>query len=360
MTLDPDLEAWLTLSFAPGLSNEAFRQLLTAFGAPRDVLAASRAALLKVVPDRAARAVATPVPAELLARVAAWLEDAANHVITLADETYPRGLFQVGDPPPVLYAKGRVELLNAPAFAIVGSRNATEQGAAHAEAFARALSDAGLTIVSGLALGIDAAAHRGGLAGAAGSVAVIGTGMDIVYPARNRELAHQLAREGCIVSEFALGTAPMAPNFPKRNRLISGLASGCLVVEAALLSGSLITARLANEQGKEVFAVPGSIHSPLTKGCHSLIKQGAKLVESAEDILEELRIPIRGARSPVSASAPAPADNLLMRVGFDPCDFDTLASRTGMSPDALAALLTEWELDGLVEALPGGRYQRIR
>ena len=214
--------------------------------------------------------------------------------------------------------------------------------------------------MSGLALGIDAAAHRGGLAGRSSTIAVVGTGLDIVYPARNRELAHTISRAGCIISEFPLGTPPAAENFPRRNRLISGLARGCLVVEAALSSGSLITARMANEQGKDVFAMPGSVHSPLAKGCHRLIKQGAKLVESAEDILEELHLPaVRGVAQSESDSAGA-LHPFLQALGFDPCDFDSLLARTGASADALAALLTQWELEGIVETLPGGRYQRVR
>lgn len=358
MALDPDLEAWLTLSFAPGLTHEAFRQLLVAFRGPQEILAASRAELSKAVPDRAVRAVLAEPSHELLEKTAQWLEDPANHIVTLGDATYPQALLYVGDPPPLLYAKGRVELLNAPAFAIVGSRNATQQGIAHAESFGRALSDAGLTIVSGLALGIDAAAHRGGLAGAASTVAVVGTGLDIVYPARNRDLAHDIALRGCLVSEFALGMAPVASNFPRRNRLISGLAQGCLVVEAALSSGSLITARLANEQGKDVFAMPGSVNSPLTKGCHNLIKDGAKLAETAEDILSELKLP--GGSGAAATPAADEEHPLLTHIGFDPCDFDTLAARSGLTADALAALLTEWEIAGLIEALPGGRYQRLR
>ncbi|MGZ8211698.1 MAG: DNA-processing protein DprA [Burkholderiales bacterium] len=356
MALDPDLEAWLRLAFAPGLGNDAFRQLLIAFGGPQEILAASRGELAAVVHERAVRAALSPPPLELLARVAEWLAEPGNHVVTLGDGDYPQSLLDAPDPPLLLYAKGRLELLNAPAFAIVGSRSATQQGMAHAETFGRALSDAGLTIVSGLALGIDAAAHRGGLAGASSSIAVVGTGLDIVYPARNRDLAHELARSGCIISEFALGTAPLASNFPRRNRIISGLARGCLVVEAALSSGSLITARLANEQGKDVFAMPGSIHSPLTKGCHSLIREGAKLVETARDILEELALP--GAAP--AAAREETSDGILAQLGYEPCDFDTLAARTGVGADTLAALLTQWEIEGLVEALPGGRYQRTR
>lgn len=358
MALDADLTAWVTLSVAPGLTHEAFRQLLVAFGDPIEILGSDRAQLAAASSDRAARAVLSPAPLELLSKVSDWLEDPANHVITLGDAAYPRALLDTPDPPPLLYAKGRLDLLNVPAFSIVGSRNATEQGVAHAEAFGRALSDAGLSIVSGLASGIDAAAHRGGLAGASKSIAVVGTGLDTVYPARNRDLAHALAENGCIVSEFALGTAPIASNFPRRNRIISGLGCGCLVVEAALSSGSLITARLANELGKDVFAMPGSIHSPLTKGCHALIKQGAKLAETAADILEELRLPGLVQQSP-GASDLEETDPLLSHLGFDPCDFETLTARMGLEPSSVAELLTQWEIEGRIEALPGGRYQRL-
>ena len=361
MPLDPDLQAWLALSFTPGLNNESCRQLLSAFGEPQAVLRASRSDLLQFVSERAARAVLAAPDPELLGRVETWLQDPVNHVVTLGDPDYPQALLDAADPPPLLYVKGRLELLNSPAFAIVGSRNATHQGRAHAERFGRALSDAGLTVVSGLALGIDAAAHRGGLDGASSSIGVVGTGLDIVYPARNRELAHELARDGCLVSEFALGTAPTASNFPRRNRIISGLGRGCLVVEAALSSGSLITARLANEQGKDVFAVPGSIHSPLTKGCHALIKQGAKLAETAADILDELKLPHPTSESAAdrSASEDAP-DTLLARIGYDPIDFEALLRQLAVSPEKLSSMLTQWELDGTIETLPGARYQRIR
>jgi DNA processing protein len=257
--------------------------------------------------------------------------------------------------------KGRAELLARPSLAIVGSRNATAQGVANAEAFARALSDAGLTIVSGLALGADAAAHRGGLAGASSSVAILGTGADIVYPARNRALAHALAERGVLASEFALGTRPLTENFPRRNRLISGLALGCLVVEAAADSGSLITARLAAEQGREVFAIPGSIHSPLAKGCHQLIKQGAKLVENARDVLEELQIPAPApAAPPPAAATDARTERLLEVLGEEILDRDTLAARCRLQPAELAALLTQLEIDGDIATLPGGLIQRVR
>jgi DNA processing protein len=360
MALHADLEPWLALSLARGLSAENFRRLLVAFRSPAAILAASRAELRRVVPEEAAAAVQSETPTAQLDTVGAWLEEPANRVLTLADSEYPQALLQIPDPPPVLYAKGRVELLNYQSLAIVGSRNATHAGIAQGEAFARTLSDAGLVIVSGLALGIDAAAHRGALAGRSSTVAVVGTGLDIVYPSRNRELAHTIARAGCIVSEFALGTPPAAENFPRRNRLISGLARGCLVVEAALSSGSLITARMANEQGKEVFAMPGSVHSPLAKGCHRLIKQGAKLVESAEDILEELRWPVIGEAAKSESDSADASHPVLQALGFDPCDFDSLLARAGVGADVLAALLTQWELEGVVETLPGGRYQRVR
>jgi DNA processing protein len=358
MDLDIELEAWVRLSLTPGLSDDAVRRLLVAFGGPQQVLAAKPRELAQVVDEKTAAALHAPVPLERMRAVGAWLDDPANLIVTFADTVYPQSLLQIPDPPPLLYVKGRVELLNHVALAVVGSRNATRQGLAHAESFARTLSDAGLTIVSGLALGIDAAAHRGGLEGAASSIAVVGTGLDSVYPARNRALAHELGRKGCIISEFPLGTAPLAGNFPRRNRLISGLACGCLVVEAALPSGSLITARLANEQGKDVFAMPGSVHSPLAKGCHKLIKEGAKLGETASDVLEELRLPVPPPA--LVATAEPPQHEVLTALGFDPCDIDTLCERSGASADEVAALLTQWEIEGLVETLPGGRYQRVR
>ena len=361
MPLDPDLAAWLKLSLTPGLSGNALRRILTALGEPARVLAASRGTLAQHVGDAAAAAIQRGGATEAVAAAGRWLEDPANHILTLADREYPPRLLQIADPPPLLYVKGRTELLSRPSLAIVGSRNATAQGMANAEAFARALSDAGLAIVSGLALGADTAAHRGGIAGASSSVAVLGTGADIIYPARNRALAHDLAGRGALVTEFALGTRALAGNFPRRNRIISGLALGCLVVEAAADSGSLITARLAAEQGREVFAIPGSIHSPLAKGTHALIKQGAKLVESARDILEELQMPAPSARAaPVAAPVDARAHALLDALGDDACDRDALAARCELQPAEVAAILTQLEIDGHVAVLPGGLIQRVR
>ncbi len=360
MPFDQDLTAWLRLSLVPGLGSEGQRRLLTAFGGPEKALAASRAALARQVGEVVAAAIKAGGADEAITATTAWLEQPANHLVTLADASYPRQLLQIPDPPLLLYVKGRVDLLSRPALAVVGSRHATAQGQANAESFSRTFSDAGLTVVSGLALGIDAAAHRGGLAGDSSSVAVLGTGADIVYPARNRALAHELAARGALVSEFPLGTRPMAGNFPRRNRLICGLALGCLVVEAAAESGSLITARLAAEQGREVFAIPGSIHSPLAKGCHALIKQGAKLVESARDVLEELQLPTPALSPAENGTLADPRSRgLLDALGHDPCGADLLAARCGLSAAETAAILTQLELDGHVATLPGGRYQRM-
>lgn len=361
MALDPDLEAWLRLSLLDGIGPQTLRKLLIAHGSPRNILAANVRELSRIVPGKLAAVIRDGgASGEQLDAVAQWLADPANHIITFADAAYPKALLEIADPPPLLYAKGRIELLNRRGFAIVGSRNATAQGVNNAEAFATTLSDAGLTIVSGLALGIDAAAHRGGLAGAASTIAVVGTGLDVVYPARNRELAHRIAAEGLIISEFALGTPGVAANFPRRNRLICGLSRGVLVVEAAVSSGSLITARLAAEQGRDVFAIPGSIHSPLAKGCHALIKQGAKLVESAQDVLEELRELSSRLPPDVAVDDAAEDHPLLLHLGFDPVDIDTLQQRCGLDASAINSVLTDLELTGLIESLPGGRWQRIR
>jgi DNA processing protein len=293
----------------------------------------------------------------------AWLKQSGNSVITLADAAYPKLLLEIPDPPLLLYCRGNAELIGRPALAIVGSRNATVQGIGTAEKFARAFSEAGLTIVSGLAQGIDAAAHRGGLAGGGLTIAVLGTGVDNVYPRSNAPLADEIFARGLLVSEYPLGSKALAHHFPRRNRLISGLSQGCLVVEAALASGSLITARSAAEQGREVFAVPGSIHSPLSKGCHALIKSGAKLVESAEDVLSELaafhHAGVTRARADRPAATPDPEDPLLACMGFDPVDVDSLCARSGMPAERIAAELLKLELAGRISALPGGRYQRL-
>jgi DNA processing protein len=285
-----------------------------------------------------------------------WLRQPGNSLVTLADTAYPRALLEIPDPPPLLYAKGDVTLLNRPTVAVIGSRNATPQGLKNAEAFSEALSVAGWCVTSGLALGVDGAAHRGALKGRGSTVAVVGTGLDIVYPARHRELAHAIVEKGLIVSEFPLGEPSKAGNFPRRNRIISGLARGVLVVEANLESGSLITARLAGEQGREVFAIPGSIHSPLSKGCHRLIKQGAKLVDSIQDILEELGEAPMLMADDENPQTPHP---LLEQMGFEATAIDSLIQSSGLTSEEVSAMLLSLELEGRVASLPGGRYQRI-
>ena len=354
MQHDAELAAWIKLSLVPGLGGQSLRRLLAAFGLPQQVLGAGRAALAKIVSAEIAARILSDLDAPAVDAALEWAAADNHAVLTLADGEYPHSLLETPDPPALLYLRGRRELLARPCLAVVGSRNATPQGISNAEHFARAFSAAGLTIVSGLALGIDAAAHRGGLEAAGSTIAVLGTGADILYPQRNRALGERIAREGLIVSEFALGTPPHGANFPRRNRVISGLARACLVVEAALASGSLITARLAADQGRDVFAIPGSIHSPHSKGCHALIKQGAKLVESAEDLLHEL-----GVNGP--AARPAAIDpvvtGLLAHLGYDPCDIDTLCARSGLTAAAVSAMLLQLELDGKVASLPGGLYQ---
>lgn len=359
MTHEPGLASWLQLTLTPGLGGASLRALLKQFGLPQSILEKKRSELAAYAPEQALAALDSREVQDAVARSLEWAAVAGHSIVTLADELYPRALLEISDPPALLYAAGRTELLRQAAFAVVGSRNASAQGERNAESFARALSDAGLTVVSGLALGIDAAAHRGGLAGASATIAVLGTGIDVVYPKRNAALAAQIAERGLLLSEFAPGTAPAAHNFPRRNRLISGLAQGCLVVEAALASGSLITARAAAEQGREVFAIPGSIHSPLSKGCHALIKSGAKLVESAEDILVELGgFRPSGFASTTAAPAQAAA-GLLQHMGHDPVDVDSLCSRAGLSAEQVSSELLRLELDGYVTSLPGGLYQRL-
>lgn len=334
--------------------------MLTTFGTPQAVFEVSSAARQECL----GQAIVTDeVPAGLppaLAALGTWLDAAAQRDwVALGDARYPRALLQTADPPLLLYTQGDTDLLNSPCLAIVGSRNPTPQGAENARAFAEHLGHAGLTIVSGMALGIDGAAHSGALAAGARTIAVVGTGLDRVYPRAHRELAHRIAERGLIVSEFNLGTEPLAANFPQRNRIIAGLSLGTLVVEAALESGSLITARHAVEAGREVFAIPGSIHSPQSRGCHALIKQGAKLVDEARDVLEELRwLPLEPAATPAAAATAAAPDELLSAMGYEPTGMDRLQARTGWPTAQLSARLLELELAGQVSRLPGGLYQR--
>lgn len=373
-----ELAGWLRLALTPGVGDGTARRLLAAFGLPDAIFAQPRDTLAQICSTAQAKALGDLPPDfdDALSRAWQWLRDAdgapvARAIVTLGDAAYPPDLLHTADPPLMLYVMGRphdaLTDLAPHAIAIVGSRNPTPQGEVDARLFARSLANSGLTVVSGLALGIDGAAHDGALDGAApgmalATVAVVGTGLDRVYPARHRELAHRIAQRGLIVSEFPLGTPPLSPNFPKRNRLIAALSRGTLVVEAALASGSLVTARLAVEQGKEVFAIPGSIHSPQSRGCHALIRQGAKLVESVQDIFEELNPGAspqdRAATASADEEGPAP-QGLLAQMGHDPVSLDALGARTGKAAADLQVELLELELDGQVARLPGGLFQRM-
>lgn len=373
-----ELKAWLRLTLSPGVGNDSARKLLAAFGSAEAVFEQSAAALRQLGSDKLVRAITTEPPqlAELLQATLDWLASSADRAVApIGSALYPTPLLNIEDPPLVLYMMGsQLNRTQAAAhsitlnLAIVGSRNPTPQGEANARQFAKAFAEQGVCIVSGLALGVDGAAHDGALLGApdgcCATIAVVGTGLDRVYPKKHLALAHRIAANGLIISEFPMGTPPINANFPKRNRIISGLSAGTLVVEAALKSGSLITARLASEQGKDVFAIPGSIHSPQSRGCHYLIKQGAKLVETAQDVMEELKIPLSHIFHTDSLrdddeEAPEGDSSFLSALGFDIVSLDALQARTGLPTPELQARLLELELDGFVTRLPGGLFQRL-
>ncbi|MGX9934485.1 DNA-processing protein DprA [Advenella kashmirensis] len=415
---DEERYAWIRLTLEPGIGPVTARHLLVAFGLPQDIFGASVAALMKVVPQKQALQLAAavdPVTHTLIERTFDWLARPGHHIVTLADELYPARLLDTADPPSLLYVDGDPKVLSRPVLAMVGARSATAGGTDNAFAFARHLADAGWTIASGLAQGIDAAAHEGALASGAApaTIAVMGTGINRVYPAANKALAMRIREQGALVSELPLDTAAVVHQFPRRNRIVAGLSLGVLVVEAAQRSGSLITARLAGENGREVFAIPGSIHSPLSRGCHALIRQGAKLVETAEDILEELArsgsaprpgagsasqsgrkappgstlaakpqtpqtpassitpvMPVAGREAQSGGARSTPVDTtgfsnaahqeLLEKMGFDPVSMDLLLVRLDTTVGALAGLLTELEMAGKIVRLPDGRYlQRV-
>ena len=378
-----ELRAWLRLLQTPLIGRHAARRLLAALGSPQGIFDASPDALRALVGTKPAAAlIAQPPPEleELVDVTLAWLNhddsSAARCVMALGDPRYPSALLETADPPLMLYAQGDIGLLQrfSTTLAVVGSRNPTPQGLETARQFSEQASRAGLTVVSGLALGIDAAAHEGALVGAASganaaaaaTIAVVGTGLDRVYPSRHLKLAHRIAAQGLMLSEYPLGTSPLPGNFPQRNRIIAGLARATLVVEAALPSGSLITAKQALEAGRDVLAIPGSIHSPLSRGCHMLIKQGAKLVDTAQDVLEEFGK--GGAPKGTAANAAAdpqidPPDGsstraLLSALGYDPVGLDALSARTGRSAADLNGALLELELEGHVNRLPGQLFQR--
>ncbi|CAB3752614.1 DNA-processing protein DprA [Paraburkholderia humisilvae] len=373
---DREIAAWLRLTMAPGLKPAALRTLLANFGLPDAVLGQSFESLARVTDEASARAILGAPGAAFAAQfdaVLAWRDVSGNTLLTLDDPAYPPMLLTTSDPPPLLYVKGHLAPLHARSVAVVGSRNATPQGAEDAHRFSRVFSDAGVAVVSGLALGIDAAAHRGALAGRAGTVAIVGTGADIVYPPAHHGLVREIASNGAILSEWPLGTPARPAHFPQRNRLIAGLVSGVLIVEAAMRSGSLITARLANEMGRDVFALPGSIHAPLSRGCHRMIKQGAKLIETPEDVLEELgvpppqpgdasdssaQLPLLAQHDAAAHALPPDARRLLDALGHAPATLEILAARTEMDPTALQGALLRLELSGQLTALHGGRYVR--
>lgn len=406
------VRAWLALASVRALSPATLRALLAAFGDAQTLLARPPGELARIAGAELARSVAAATRADVgeqLERTLAWCARPGNTLLALDDPAYPPALLNMHDPPPLLYVCGRLECLHAPSLAIVGSRNATPQGTEDAGRFARELAGEGLVIVSGLALGVDAAAHRGALEAGGETVAVVGTGADVVYPAAHRTLAQDIAAHGAIVSEWPLGTPAKPAHFPQRNRLIAGMTKGVLIVEAALRSGSLITARLANEMGRDVFAIPGSIHAPLSRGCHQLIKDGAMLTEMPGDVLDGLGlapVPAAGApkarasrrhetaesESPGAAAPPTPrtrrprhspppqtlplfdsppalparatralsadATRVLEALGHAPAALEILAARTEMDSAALQGALLELELGGCLAVLPGGRYLR--
>lgn len=357
---------WLRLEQADGVGCRSAHALLSAFGSPGAIFSAGRAALSSHLSSGQAQALCAPVTPRLTALVEAtlaWLAQPGHHLLTFHDPRYPAALAEIPDPPLLLYVAGRIGMLARPLVAVVGSRNASVQGRLDAESFSAALSGAGLCVVSGLALGIDTAAHEGALRGPGSTIAVVGTGLDRVYPARNRALAHRIVEHGCIVSEYALGTPPLAANFPRRNRVISGLAAGVLVIEAAAQSGSLITAQMAAEQGREVFALPGSIHSALAKGCHRLIRDGAQLVETVDEVLLAMRVsPLTGLTQlkEKASDTRCEADaELLDAMGHEPVALDDLLLRLGGDTGELGSRLLDLELAGTIVQLPGGRVQRI-
>jgi len=374
-----ELAGWLRLSTTVGLGRASARKLLKALGSPERVLAAGDDTLRSLCGPDAVHALRANAAAHArqvdatLQWLATSTDDAPRDIVVLGDSRYPPLLLQTADPPLLLFTLGRVELLATAGVAIVGSRDATPQGMDNAREFARAFSTQGVTVVSGLAKGIDGAAHDGALAGRGSTVAFVGTGLDRVFPSGHADLMRRIAQQGLVASEYPLGSSAMPDNFPRRNRLIAGITRGTLVVEAALQSGSLITARLAAECGRDVFAIPGSIHSPQSRGCHRLIQEGAKLVESADDVLRELQpgaAPARARLSPPQASlfaqavepdagqADGPDAALRAALGHDPVSFDALSARTGLPADQLAARLLDLELAGVVQRLPGGLLQR--
>lgn len=380
MRSDEHVRTWLSLVLARGLGPKRLANLERHFGSAAGWTDASDARLREAGLDRPLiRSLKRPDEG-LMSRCLKWLEPDEHHLVTRDDALFPPLLRRIDDAPAALFVRGNPHCLVRPQVAIVGSRSATPGGLGHARSFAATLAGSGFVITSGLAAGIDGAAHQGCLAAGGTTIAVTGTGPDQVYPARHRDLALKIASDGALVSIFPPGTGPLAANFPARNRIISGMSLGTLVIEAGLKSGSLITARLASEQGREVFAVPGSVHNPRARGCHRLIRDGARLVETAEEVVEELTPLARrladeigallnpepfSAQSALEDDGPSPHmeqdpeyGRLLEAVGFDPTPVDEIVERSQLQPGAVSSMLLMLELDGRVTAHTGGRYSR--
>ncbi|CAB1277292.1 DNA-processing protein DprA [Candidatus Nitrosacidococcus tergens] len=365
--LTQELAYWLALYRTPGIGNKNFSYILEKYSTPATVF--SNLDKLSDLSAKILHSLHKP-DWEGVTRDLEWVEQQPNrYILTLADKDYPPLLKEIADPPPVLFIEGNPELLSLPQLGIVGSRNPSPNGKETAHQFAYSLSRSGLLISSGLAVGIDTAAHQGSLASNLPTIAIVGTGLDRVYPARNRDLAQKIRENGALISEFSIGTPPLAQNFPRRNRIISGLSLGILVIEAATQSGSLITARLAAEQGREVFAIPGSIHNPLSKGCHQLIREGAKLVETAQDIIDEVKSLVgfiaANNQSYLDSSnnenlqnIESEYRNVLNNLGYDPLPIDVLVERCQLTVEELSSILLMLELQGFITALPGGCYIR--
>ena len=359
-----DSRYWLALHRIPGIGSVTFQSLLKTIGAPREIFRQNRQTLIALgLRENVLNHIQKPdwntVDHDLL-----WLEKPDNHLITISDPLYPPALKEIPDPPPLFFVHGNISVLSQPQIAIVGSRNPSPMGIKHAHDFAYSLASSGLSITSGLALGIDGASHQGALDGDGITIAVAGNGLDRVYPARHKSLAIEISRDGALISEFPPGTPPSAHNFPRRNRIISGLSLGTLVIEAAVNSGSLITARMAMEQGREVFAVPGSIQNPLSRGCHSLLREGAKLVETVEDIFDEIKHVAGHSPTPLQHESDENLEKdhkkLLEYIAYDPTAVDTLVETTGESPEAIASMLLVLELKGFISSAAGGCYYRIK
>ena len=370
MSAGEESSAWVTLARAPALDPAVLARALQFFGTPQAIIAASDASRAQAgMPPPARRFLSGP-DAALRRAERAWLENPCHCVVPFTDLRYPAMLQSLPRRPLALFVAGKLDVLNDPQLAIVGSRNPTAQGRDTAREFAEYLAARGLAVTSGLAVGIDSAAHRGALMAEGITLAVLGSGVDVIYPPSNRPMAAEIERQGALISGFPLGSAPRREHFPQRNAIIAGMSLGTLVVEAARRSGSLITARLALDLGREVFAIPGSIHSPLSRGCHELIRQGAKLTETAYDILSELNFSAffadaaRARAQPAAAPFPASGMDkehkiLLDALGFDPADLDILVVRTGFKPEAVSSMMLILELEGHVQAAPGGRYSRV-